>query len=316
MIRRDFHDLWEKHKRKIYILLGIIAIILFFVILFQNYFSVLSDNKNKSDDLQSSYQPTKTVIDGSDVKTENHEKNANTIDEFMKYCNEKNIESAYGMLTDECKNNIYPTIDRFNKLFFSSVFSKNREYNIQSWINNSKYTTYRLRITDNILATGNYDSSVKYETYITTYKNENSNKISLGDYMYTNYPNKQTKTDILEATIIKQNIYISDEEYEIKIKNISDKTVLLDNLNDSFSIRLVTTDGNAYELYKDKLFVSNMQIEPEETRTIKLKFQKSASIDKNSSYIRMKKIIKDYNAYNTNPESYNEERAEIDIKIK
>ena len=40
------------------------------------------------------------------------------INNFFKYCNEKDINKAYELLTDECKEEMYPSIDVFQQAYY------------------------------------------------------------------------------------------------------------------------------------------------------------------------------------------------------
>ena len=36
------------------------------------------------------------------------------IDQFIKYCNSKDINNAYNLLSDDCKNEVFKNIETFN----------------------------------------------------------------------------------------------------------------------------------------------------------------------------------------------------------
>lgn len=315
MIKIKLNEFWQKYKERIS-KAGIIIVVFVVIILsLRMFFASMSRKAVSNDTAPSSYKPESTVISGSDVTPKKQEENFNRIDEFMNYCNAKDINSAYNMLTDECKQSTYKTIEEFNKKFYKEVFAKNRKYNIQAWATNYKYVVYKLRITDDILATGNYNSSAKYETYITTYLKENTDKVSIGEYVYTEDINKQTNTNLLQATAIKKNIYVKEEEYEIKVKNLSDKTILLYDLKNKNSINLYGSNGNPYLPYYDKLSNINFRIDYGETITIKLKFNKSIGSDNKSKEIRFDKIITDYEQYKILGDKYDEKLEKINIKL-
>ena len=314
MVKRDLHELWEKYKIKIYIVISIILVICFFVVLFTNYFSSQEKNENNDNTVQSVYQPSKTVIKGEEVKKKKYEDDAKIIKNFMDFCNNNDVRNAYELLTDDCKKNEYKTLQDFKDKFYTQIYTKKRNYTIQSWINNSEFTTYKVRITDDILATGDYSSSVKFETYITTYKDENKDKISIGEFLYEKKLKTKDDSNIVDVISLRQRIYKSKEVYVITIKNISKNRILLYDKKETSSIRLYG-GGSAYEPYYDKLINNNYLVEVGETVEITLSFDKSAGSNNKSSYINIKNVVEDYDKYIQNINDYKEERGTIKISF-
>lgn len=313
MLKRWISNFKKKNRSKFYnlgIKLIIVAIIIFIATVI---ISIRGNNQNEENENKSVYNPTSTVISGKNITEEKYEENKNIVDKFMQYCNEKNVQAAYDMLSEECKENQYKDIEVFNKIIIKQIFNTKRTYNIQSWVNNSKFNVYRIRITEDLLATGNYDNTKKYETYITTYPN--SEKISIGEYICKEEINKKNSTDIVEAVVVNKIIYIDQEEYEIKIKNLSNKEILIDNLKDNKTIRLYGKDGNAYTPYYDKLYNSNLSVLPGETITLKIKFKKSIASYIESKEIKLSGIITDYESYKNSQENYKEALKGINIKF-
>ena len=314
MLKRDLHDLWEKYKIRIYIIISIILVICFFVVLFTKYFSSQVEKGKDDNTVKPVYQPSKTVVKGEEVKKEKYEDDSKIIQTFMDFCNNNDVKNAYELLTDDCKKNEYKTLQDFEDKFYTQIYTKKRNYNIQSWINNSKFTTYKVRITDDILATGDYSSSVKFETYITTYKDDNKDKISIGEFLYEKDLMPKDNSNIVDVVSLKQIIYKSKEMYVINIKNITKNRILLYDKKETGSIRLYG-GGSAYEPYYDKLISNNYLLEAGETVEIILSFDKSAGSDNKSSYINIKNVVEDYDKYIQNINDYKEERKTIKINF-
>lgn len=313
MLKRWISNFKKKNRSKFYnlgIKLIIVAIIIFIATVI---ISMIGSNQDEKDENRAVYNPTSTVISGKNITVEKYEENKSIVNKFMQYCNEKNVQAAYDMLSEDCKENEYKNIEIFNKIVVKQIFNATKTYNIQSWINNSKFNVYRIRITEDLLATGNYDNTKKYETYITTYPN--SEKISIGEYIYKEEINKKNSTDIVEAVVLNKIIYMDQEEYEVKFKNLSNKEILIDNLKDSKTIRVYGKDGNAYSPYYDKLYITNLSVLPGETITVKIKFKKSIASYIESEQIKFSGIIADYENYKNSQENYKEKLETINIKF-
>lgn len=273
-----------------------------------------NDNNNESQ-TKNVYKPTETVIKGTDISNAQYEVDTNIVNKFLDYCNDAKVSEAYQLLSDDCKTELYPTIEYFKSNYYNNIFDKEREYNLQSWISTSDYTVYKIRYTNCMLSTGTYDKSDVYEDYITLVKNSNEEKISIGNLIRIEDCNIVSETDELEVTVLKKKIYISNEEYEIKVGNKTEKTILLDNLETNKGIELIGGSGVSYSAYTNKLFLTNLTIDPKMKKNITIKFKKSLSSENKSKYIKFSNIIKDYYAYIQNQDNYNY-TTNIEIKLE
>lgn len=268
----------------------------------------------KNEDAYNVYKPTETIIKGQDVSKEQYEKDSNLVNTFLEYCNSKKVEEAYSLVSDECKTEKYPTIEEFKEYYYNDIFEKKRECNLQAWISTDEYTIYKIRYSNSMLSTGTYDETDVYEDYITLNRKNNTEKISIGSFVDSEECNIVTNEDGIEATVIMKKIYISDEEYEIYVTNNTEKTILLDNLNSSTSI-LLQSSTSQYLAYTNKLFISNLIIEPGETQRLQIRFIKSLGSNSESRRIQFSSVIKDYEAYIQDETGYTD-TTQIKIKVE
>lgn len=260
------------------------------------------------------YNPTDTIIKGSDVSKEKFEQDSNLVNTFLDLCNNKQVEDAYNMISTECKEEKYSTLEKFKEYYYSSIFATKRECNLQAWVSQNDYIIYKIRYTNDMLSTGTYDENDVYEDYITLNRKNETDKISIGSFVDSQKCNIVTKTEGIEAIVVNKKIYIDDEEYEIYVTNTTNKTILLDNLKSGSTIWL-TGNGKSYSSYKNKLFVSNLKIQPEETQRIVIRFMKSIGSNSNSTKIKFKNVIMDYDAYMLDTEKY-ANILEIEINVE
>lgn len=312
MIRRWLSNFLNRNQAKIKdvgIKLIIVAIVVFIATIILSF----SNNSNKEDTTaEEVYKPTETIIKGSNISEEQYQTDKTTVDTFLEYCNDGKIEEAYVLLSDECKEYKYSSLEIFKESYYNDIFKTKKQFNLQSWISTSKYTTYKIRYTNDILATGDYDKSEIYQDYITLTKKNENEKISIGSFITSEEMDKTTKKDEIEAKVIKKNIYIEDEEYEIYITNNSNNTVLLDTLESSNNIKLVTDVGNTHKTNVSKLLKSELTIKAGQTKKITIKFKKLVSNSNESKYIEFYKVIKNYENYSENKQNYTDT---LDLKI-
>lgn len=305
----------KKNRYKIQDLLkkvAIVAIIVLIATIIATSFSGVQDQNTENE--HNVYKPTETIIKGQDVSQEKFEQDSNLVNTFLEYCNNKKVEDAYDLVSDECKNEKYPTIEEFKEYYYNDIFAKKRECNLQAWISATDYIVYKVRYTNSMLSTGTYDENDVYEDYITLNRKNNTEKISIGSFVDTEECHIVTKEDGIEATVIMKKIYISDEEYEIYVTNNTEKTILLDNLNSSTSILLLSSTSQ-YLAYTNKLFISNLIIEPGETQRLQIRFIKSLGSNSESRRIQFSSVIKDYEAYIQDETGYTD-TTQIKIKVE
>ena len=87
------------------------------------------------------------------TKSEN-EKIKSVMEKFVQYCNEKNIQSAYDLITDECKNQLFDGIEDFKEKYIDIIYKNERNYSMQAWSKNNNMYTYLITDTENVLETG------------------------------------------------------------------------------------------------------------------------------------------------------------------
>lgn len=92
------------------VILSIIAIISIIQVLDNLAYEKNNANKNINN-YNNNSSINYSVITGQEVKTDISE----VIDEFVKYCNNGQVEKAYEMLSDECKTILYPNLEDFTR---------------------------------------------------------------------------------------------------------------------------------------------------------------------------------------------------------
>ncbi|MBO5479176.1 MAG: hypothetical protein J6A04_05725 [Clostridia bacterium] len=278
--------------------------------------SIVQDNKVQNETAQVVDKSSQTVISGKDVTTTQQESNTKIIEEFITYCNNKEIEKAYSLLTEECKEEVFAgNIQYFKQNYVDKIFTSKKMCGMQSWINSYMYT-YKVTIQDDMLSTGKTNSSGnKIEDYYTIVKQENSYKLNINSYIGRQQINKESQLNGIKITIICKNIYKDYESYDIKIENLSQKTILLDSKEKVNSIYLVGSNENKYDAYSYEIDKTQLILEPLRTKTLTINFNKIYSNKARMQQMVFTDIITDYEEYE-NMQNKNEYTNRIKISIE
>lgn len=307
---------YQKIKGKINLVLLFILIVLLIGIIISTLFNKDSEEENMVAENTSSYRPHETVISGDDVEDTNYEKEESMINTFVEYCNNGQVAEAYNMLSSDCKEVLYPTQADFEQNYYQQIFSSKKICNLQSWINEDNYTVYRVRFIDDIMSTGNYEESDKYQDYITVIDEEDKQYISINKYVIKEeIQEAEIETDEMYIQVQSMEQYIDYVEYTFSVKNKSDKTIIMDTLEDISDTMYITTKTNKKRSSNStNLSILDLKIDPYNTEKIKIRYNKSLGANDDDAEIHFLKIIKDYEAYLEDKNQYNDV-LELTIKL-
>lgn len=241
---------------------------------------------------QTTYKPQETVISGGDVSDEQQELNTSIMDTFIKYCNEKQIEKAYNLLTDECKENLFNNnVETFGKNYVEKVYSSYKTYSMQSWIKQTNSITYKIRITQDMLATGNVGNTI--EDYYTIVKQNGMYKLNINSYIGRKTINKEVTQNNINIQVNYKDIYMNYEIYNIKIQNNTEKTILLDSKENEKSVYLTGNNKEIYKAFMYELDDVYLTIKSKLYKTLDIKFNKIYSSSVTEQAITFSDIVTD-----------------------
>ena len=157
------------NQNKSKVIMIVIAVILAFILIQALNQFIEDENKSRINELTNTVIIDKeikdSVIKEGSTSTEVAKKSKSMIDEFVKYCNTKNTKKAYELLSQDCKDILFPTEEDFINTYYNLVFNSYKEYEIENWVSNGNYITYKIRYTNDALAQGGYKSEYTLEDY-------------------------------------------------------------------------------------------------------------------------------------------------------
>lgn len=285
---------YNQNKKAIWQVILVIALIIA-IIQVLNYFAkrsnIIENNNNNvvssnsyenyiNDNLNSVYiQDDQSIISGSNINSTTLERNTGLIDEFFKKCNEQNLEEAYNMLTDDCKEQLYSNIDSFKNNYYSKLFDgSNKSIKIEVLTAN----TYRVTIKEDMLATGKTNNENVKQDYITIERLDNGEyKLNINGYIGKEEINRSRTNDNIKITVKTKNTFMENEIYEIEIENNSENEILLDRMLDPETIYLQDENELKYPAYNTELTRQQLTIGVKEKKVIDIKFYSRFSTTKN-----------------------------------
>ena len=313
---------YNQNRRKIF---KIIIIIIFLFLLLQLFIFFAKDNdkvvtKNDSKDSMEIEKKSNNAIlsdqsltSGKQLSEERLKNDSEIINKFLNYCNEGNLNEAYNILTDECKDEMYPTIDDFKKIYYDNTFGgKKKSYTIENWMED----TYQVNITEDSLATGRLDKNETKQDYITVLEKDKTYKININNYIGRKSVNKVTETKNIKFTIQSIDTYMDYQTYNIQVENNTDNTVLLDTGDSTKSVYLLDSKKMKYYFYNNEIIKEKFKIQGKYKNTIKIKFNNSYSSSRTIKKIVFSNVILNYEEYSKTEDKtqYNDiEKFEINV---
>ena len=280
---------WNQNRLKIIIIL-IIIVFIFALIYTTNIILSQSETNEMSQNttIVNYTGPTESVVTGEEM-TQDQTQMVPTLNQFIDYCNEQKIEEAYALLSDECKEELYPQLADFQESYYNQVFGgQKKNVNIENWVGN----IYRIEINDDALSTGVYNEENKVQDYITiTTDDAGEYRLNINNYIGRDEINKTNSYNDIEITVLRSDSYMDYQTYTYKIVNNSDNEILLDDKLDGNSMYIEDQNGVRYTAYIHEISDAEFVIGTKQTREITIKYYNKYGSTKEIKRIGFSRII-------------------------
>lgn len=269
----------------------------------QNIQSSSIISNNQSSDKSANKIQTDSIINSGTITTQTASKNQTKIKNFVQFCNNGDVNSAYSMLSQNCKDELFETAQEFKTKYVDKIFLSKKQYNIENWISSSLGETYKVTyINDDTLQTGTISSSI--QDYITIDSNQELNVLR---YISNVQINKTGSNSVATINIIDKDVYKDYEIYNIKVTNNSPNTIMLNRRADNDRIYVTYSRSNTkYTAYITEIYEGNLILNIHQTKYISIKINKK--YDGNLAVEKMvfADIIKNKTKFDENKENYTE----------
>ncbi len=305
---RKIAEWYINNKTKVLTAIFIIVVIIL-VSIIVNFLNTLQLNKSQTNteanvNVQENNAPignfTDIYVEGTEsvVTGENTSSSQvtiiDTINQFVQLCNEGNVNEAYNMLSDECKEEVYPSLDSFRNNYYNVIFNgQKKNISVENWVN----SIYKVTFQNDALSTGVYTEEGTIQDYITVTRNENNElRLNINNYIGREEINKtRTNSSNISITVLRSDTYMDYETYTYSIINNTNKTILLDDKSSTDNMYIEDENGNQYTAYIHELSEAQLTITPGETKEITIKYYSRYGSTKNITQVVFNKIILNYN---------------------
>jgi len=297
-------DIDEKYKSIAYVIFIIICVI--FAIKSLNLFYKKQEEIKKIEITQKETNEntqSTTEIEQFSNSVENDSIKA-TMKSFVNYCNNREIENAYKMLTDECKNAMFPTEEYLKTTYIEKIYNVKKNYDMFKWSVDGNKTTYLVKLYEDLLSTGGSEDNYT-EDYYTFVKNDNGTyKININNYIYGEQRNIEKTINGITIKIENVDVYEEYEKARITITNNSSKKICLNGNKNNRSIYLENAKGVKYSSINSEFDIEEIIMRPNEIKIFDVEFNKVYMSSNKAQYLVISDIILDYENYMINKDDY------------
>ena len=281
-LRLKISNFIRNNRRKI-----IVVIFVFFFVIVLNYYL---GHRKVNVSVNTTYTPHELVMSDSreTVPEKDREPIEKLIDDFVNYCNKKEYKNAYELLSSDCKENLFDNNEDNFKIYVDEVFPNEKIYSLQSYsIINNDFFIYNIKILNNVLASGlTGEEFTFYEEKYGIQKNEDSYKLTIGNYMGKEELKKVAEDDNLKIRVTEKTMYYGQEIYTVKITNKTEHSIVMkDNYEEEEIFATVGSDRRTP--YNSDLYIV---LKPGETNEYKLYFNKFYDESNDASNITFNSI--------------------------
>lgn len=307
--------MWNQNRKKIIIIVLIVAFCFLVLqilnnIAKENIRKQNMENKINNENISDKKLPTTSIITGEKVNKQTTENNVKIIEEFSNMCNEGKIQEAYNLLTPNCKQALFETVEDFKNNYYDIIFKETRTTKIENYKNSVTTNTYAVTFYEDIISTGNVGQANNYKDYITVEKD--TNKLNINSLITSKNIEKENTKSGIEVKALRQEIYIDYEIYKFEFQNNTQNTVLLDTLKNSKSIYILDRNGIKYGSFATEVASSLFELPMYTTKSFSIKFNKRYNPVDETKKIVFSDIILNYEQYK---EQNTNERESIEIKL-
>lgn len=293
---------WYNQNREVFfIAVIIIALIIIFIQILNSIYkerreesSVGNSSTNTSTTISTANE---SVITGETISDKDSIENTDLIKTFVEYCNNGEVENAYNMLTDECKELIYPSIDYFRTNYYERIFYINRMYNLENWFASDDYYIYYIKYTEDVLASGDVNSSDNKGDYITVVKKDSTYQLNISSYVGRDTKTQKEETDGINMTLNWIDMYIDYTVFNISVKNNTDNTICIDTKEDLSATYVYDTNSVTYSSFMNEVAEEQLIIKKDMTSTLNIKFNKMYNTERELTYIVFSDVVTNYEEY-------------------
>ena len=247
-------------------------------------------NKETTSNVVSYRNESKYMVTEGNVPSKYQEDFGEFINKFFTACIEHDPQTAYNMVSNDTKQELYQTEELFEKNYYENKFAGDKQFSFQSWSSSDGIYIYQIKIFDNMLASGKTNDNY-IEEYVALKSENGEYKLNLNSYLGRKTINRKTEDDNLTVQVLRVDSYLDYEIYTMSIQNKTSKKILLDTKRKTNTCYVQDTLKNKFEalLYENK--DEDLIFKPSEVKTIRIKFSDANRSNKDIKSINFTDIV-------------------------
>lgn len=313
----------------------IIAIIFGIVIiqLLNSFYVEKAKEKNSKQEIISEEnkeieEKNESMVQGGIDSYEKKEKYTKLIEQFLEYCCNNQPEEAYKLLSNDCKERLYPTEKIFETEYYKQKFAQSKTYDFQLWSAINKTYIYLVKIYDNMLSSGIVSDQKYIQDYYSVIQEDNVYRLSINSYIKNvNYQSEEenagddgstsvdSEVDEIKIIPCKKDCYMDYEIYNILVVNNSQQDILLDTILDNDNIVVLDANGSEFNAMSIELNDEDLVVKKQSSKFLDIKFARSYVSNTETKKMKFKKIVKDYEKYLQDKDNYTD-FVQINVDLK
>lgn len=252
-----------------------ILIIVILITLIQTLDKHYEEKPKENNNISTTYNKTDTysVITKKEINKKTAKESVDLIDRFIGYCNNKQFEQAYNLLSTNCKEEFYPTIEEFKIKYYNKIFTEKKSYNSMLWIASSIGNTYRVEIMRDLLATGEKDE-MPIEDYYTIIIENEQYKLNISRYISKENINVTKEQEDIIVTVVSKIQHMDYEKYKINIQNNTGANLVFNKKEKTNSIYIQDENDVKYTAFLNEITDSQLNVPSGASKTLEIKFNR------------------------------------------
>ena len=289
------------------ILIAIIALLLFMIIVNgvnNALFDTAESEKYTVDESNVQIDKVSTYTErGERITVDEALENEDIIRKFVSYCNERKTKEAYSLLSDDCKEVLYPSEEDFINDYFNYYCKEEKEVGIELIKKEDELEVYRIKLYKNSIETGEVDDQPFSDIYSVMKDSSGNKKISINKFIKTERINKAEEYKGIKITLVKRDIY-EDEEYDtFEVNNTTDKKISIRTGENLRTIYMQSERGSTYVAPGNEINDLEAIVKAKSKKEIKIRFSRGYNPSNRITAVVFDDIVPDYDVFKENPKN-------------
>lgn len=276
---RDLIGKYNRNRKVIWFILGICVAVYVIIHIINEFLGqdLYRDANNLNLTTNNTFYDTNySVVSNEQIEKKYVASITNIIKEFINNCNENKSEEAYNMLSSECKEELYPNIETFEKEYLNKFFTTRKTYKMQAWITNENKYIYRIEFIEDMLSSGSSTNTKKID-YYTVIKDGDNYYLNINGFIEKNEINKYSANELAKITVLSEEVFIDCVYLNVEIENKTTETILIDEGKKGDSVYLKDTKDIGYASFLFEEPEENLIVKRKSKKEFKIKFEKEYS---------------------------------------